>query len=454
MKGKKVWLSAVFAAAILWLIPAQVLAGETVWEGKAKISGRVTIPPGEVLVVKAGTEVEVVPSKDSELFVQGKLIVEGTREKPVRFSPGKEGGPPLWKGITLVGSKESVVSFCVVEGALKGFSLVDSSLKVSHSTFRENRVAFEVNQKSRLEVEGSVFEGNYAGIVVSLSGEALVQNATFRSIRDTGIVVQNGGRGKVVDCTFSEGKKGLFALTNAPLVVEGSRFSSLDVGVVLRQAGKTTEVTRCSFENNQTGILTVQFTACQISDCVIRKNRVGLDAREFSSPHVTHCEFTSNETAVNLFRKSNSLIDFNVFLNNRTAIMIDYSSYPGIFNNNFERNDMHIRLGKFQSGDWEAREGSRRISRREAMRRGSRNMAAFDVKVDYPGRVNARGNFWGTDLGEPSGEEMNLEKIWDGRDFGPVKYEGYGDREYKIDIVDFSDWKRAPVPDAGVRKGS
>ncbi len=198
--------------------------------------------------------------------------------------------------------------------------------------------------------------------------------------------------------------------------------------------------------------MSVQFSFEKISDCTFKNNKSAIDIREFSSPHVTHCDIVGNQLGINLFRKSNSLIDFNVLLNNRTGIMINFSSYPGIFSNNFERNDMHVKLGEFQSGDWEKRAGSKNISGREAARRGSRNIGAFKGERSYPRRVNAKGNFWGTDLGDFESSEVNLEKIWDGNDFGPVTYEGYGDEKYTIDRVDFSEWKREPVKEAGTRE--
>ncbi|NIS75984.1 MAG: hypothetical protein GTO08_12095, partial [Deltaproteobacteria bacterium] len=69
-----------------------------------------------------------------------------------------------------------------------------------------------------------------------------------------------------------------------------------------------------------------------------------------------------------------------------------------------------------------------------------------------PVTIDAKGNFWGSNLGDVESKELNLKEIWDGKDFGPVTYEGFGDETYRVDIVDISGWRKVPVDNAGVRE--
>lgn len=421
------------------------------WGEKVVLGESFTVSRGEKLVVLPGTEIVVKPGNKVAVNVFGNIEIKGKEEKPVRFNPEGDTVPGAWMGIRINDSRENTIQHCSIMGASSGVSLVNASVSLSASSFENCRKGIEINQKSLAKVEGCSFGKNLIGIVASLSGRVEVSSSKFDSIREVGLIVENGGTGLIEGCDVRNGKKGLFLLTNAPVSVLSTTFAHLEQGAIYRQVGKNSSLKRCTFEKNSTGILSVQFSFQVISDCTFKNNKMALDIREFSSPHVTHCRIVSNEVGVNLFRKSNSLIDFNVLLNNRTAVVIDFSSYPGIFSNNFERNDMHIKLGNFQSGDWEKRAGSKNIAGREAAQRGSRNIAVFKGEQSYPEKINARGNFWGTDLGTFETGEMNLEKIWDGRDFGPLSYEGYGDEKYRIDLVDYSEWKSEPVKEAGLR---
>jgi parallel beta-helix repeat protein len=207
-----------------------------------------------------------------------------------------------------------------------------------------------------------------------------------------------------------------------------------------------------------TGILAVQFCFIEISDSSFKGNQAGVDAREFSAPRIHHNRFESNQAAVTLVRKTHARVEKNVFFHNRNCVVVNYSSYPLITGNNFDRNDMSVRLEKFQSGDWEERAGSPKITAEEAAKRGMMNRPAAigqvvsgDQKMVFPKRVNAKGNFWGPDADrDPS--KGTLGKIWDGKKFGPVRYEGFGEGEYAIDVVDFSEESPSPFPDAGPRE--
>jgi parallel beta-helix repeat protein len=217
--------------------------------------------------------------------------------------------------------------------------------------------------------------------------------------------------------------------------------------------GADSAVTRCIFENDGTGVAAVQFCALRIADSVFRGNKTGIAAREFSTPAILHNLFERNGEAVNLFRKSHARVERNVFSHNRNAVVINYSSYPLVQGNNFDRNDMSVRLEKFQSGDWEERAGSPAITAGEAGRRGSRAMPAGVQPAAFPKRIAARGNWWGPDA-DRDAARGTLGKIWDGTKHGPVKYDGFGDAEFRIDVVDFSGEEKSPVKDAGPRAGS
>ncbi len=436
-----------------WGVPT--ISADTTWSGEIVLRRNVVVTQGAVLRVAPGTIVRVEPGKGIGITVLGRLRVEGTSKAPIRFAPETPGAArDVWQGIVLgAGSPgEHLLAGFGVEGAREGVSVTDASARIRDGVFTGCATGIRVNQKASAAVDNCLFGGNDAGSVVSLGGRAVFAGCRLENILGAGIVADKGAAIGVSACLFSRGKTGIFSLTNAPCLVEGSRFLSLEKGIAARQMGKESAVSRCLFENDDTGLEAAQFCAVAVSDSVFRGNRTGIAAAEFSTPRILHNLFERNGEAVSLFRKSHARVEKNVFFHNRNAVVLNYSSYPLIAGNNFDRNDMSVRLEKFQSGDWEERAGSPGTTASEAARRGSRNMRRGVPPASFPRRVNAKGNYWGPDAGrDPAGG--TLGKIWDGKKFGPVKYDGFGDAEYGIDVVDFSGEEASPVKDAGPRAG-
>ncbi len=442
------------AAPVEWEKPT--ISGNTTWTGEILLRQNVVVSPGATLRILPGTSVTVGAGKGIGITVLGRLLVEGEEKGKVTFQAEKPGYTRvLWEGIRLAGGKAAghSLSGFRIEGAKEGIALTDTSGTLSNGIFQGCETAVRGYQKSVTTVDNCIFDGNDAGAIISLGGEGKFQRCRFVNLEGYGIVADKGAVLTVSGCSFSRGKTGIFSLTDAPCKVENSSFLSLEKGVVARQMGRNSILSRCSFENVGAGILAAQFCFLEIADSSFRENLTALDVREFSAPTVHHNRFEANQAAVNLYRKSHAVIEHNVFLHNRNAVVVNYSSYPRISGNNFERNDMSVRLEQFQSGDWEEREGSRGLSGAEAAKRGSRHVGMTAQNVPFPRRLLAQGNYWGPDP-ERDPVRGTMGKIWDGKKFGPVRYEGFGDKEYAIDLVDFSKEAPSPVPEAGPRGGT
>lgn len=446
-------MAAAVAAPIEWTRAA--IDDDVSWSGEIALARSVVVSPKGTLRILPGTKILVPAGKGISLSVSGRLSIEGGGGKDaVLFLPEKPGGArDQWEGIRLIaGEKEpaALVGFRI-EGAREGVSVSGGEARIRDAVFLGCDAGVRGNQRSRVVVDNCLFDGNGTGAIVSLGGEGAFLRSRFTNIRGNGIVADKGASFHVSACAFERGKTGIFSLTNSPCGVEDSSFVSLEVGVVARQMGKESAVSRCEFRNNGAGLLAVQFSSVEVSDSTFRENMAGVDAKEFSSPTVRRNRFEANQVAVNLFRKSHAVVEKNVFFHNRDAVVVNYSSYPRISGNNFDRNDMSVRLETFQSGDWEERYGSREISGGEASERGSQFAAIAGTQAKFPKRVYARGNHWGPDP-ERNPEKGTLGKIRDGKKYGPVRYEGFGDGEYAIDVVDFAEELSSPAPDAGPRQ--
>lgn len=434
----------------------------TVWQGEILLRQGVVVESGAVLRLLPGTTVTAEAGKGISVTVLGRLTVEGTEKAPVVFTatgPEPEAGTAAWEGLRLSGEGEgrhSLAGFRV-ERAREGVSLTGTSASFSSGTFSNCGAGIRGNQKSSATVDNCAFVENGAGAVLSLGARGVFTGCRFETVGSYGIVADKGAQFTAASCIFSRGKTGIYSLTNAPCRIEECSFLSLETGVAARQVGKDSLVSRCRFENNGTGISAVQFCLVEISDSLFRENRTGIEVKEFSTPFIHHNRFEGHETAVHLFRKAHARVERNVFFHNRNGVVVNYSSYPRIAGNNFDRNDMSVRLEKFQSGDWEEREGSPALTAGEASMRGAGNRPAGigqvlsgERKTAFPKRVNAKGNYWGPDA-DRNPEQGTLGKIWDGKKFGPVQYEGFGEKSYEIDVVDFTEESMQPFSDAGPR---
>ncbi len=443
----------------VWKTPT--IRENTVWEGRILLEQGVLVERGAVLRVSPGTTVTAKSGKGVAITVLGRLIVEGSEKSMVAFiSEGETTeGEAAWEGIRLTGEGEESHSLkgFRIDRAREGIALTGSSASLSAGVFSNCGTGFRGNQKSSAVFDNCVFAENGVGAVLSLGARGTFTGCRFDTIDRFGVVADKGALFAIASCTFSRGKTGIYALTNAPCRIEGSSFLSLETGILARQVGKDSLVSRCRFENDGTAVAAVQFCDVEIADSAFRGNRTGVDVREFSAPFLHHNRFEGHEAAVNLFRKAHARVEQNVFFHNRNAVVINYSSYPKIAGNNFDRNDMSIRLEKFQSGDWEEREGSPKLTAGEASLRGSGNRPAGigqvlsgERKETFPKRVDARGNWWGPDA-DRDPAKGTMGKIWDGKKFGPVQYEGFGEKRYEIDVVDFAGESKQPFPDAGPR---
>lgn len=449
------------AAQVSWETPT--IRENTAWQGEILLRQGVVVESGAVLRILQGTTVTAEAGKGIAVTVLGLLVVEGTEKSPVIFTTNgqaPEAGTAAWEGLRLSGEGEGrhTLSGFRIERAREGVSLTGRSASFSAGVFSNCGTGLRGNQKSSAAVDNCAFVENAAGAVLSLGARGSFSGCRFETIGSYGIVADKGAQFSASSCTFSRGKIGILTLTNAPCRIEDSSFLSLETGIAARQVGKDSLVSRCRFENNGTGVAAVQFCHVEISDSLFRENRTGIDVREFSAPWIHHNRFEGHENAVNLFRKAHARVEKNVFFHNRNGVVVNYSSYPLIAGNNFDRNDMSVRLGKFQSGDWEEREGSHKLTAGEASLRGAGNrpegigqMLAGDRKATFPKRVNAKGNYWGPDA-DRDPAKGTLGKIRDGKKFGPVQYEGFGEKIYEIDVVDFSGESPEPFSDAGPRE--
>jgi hypothetical protein len=184
-------------------------------------------------------------------------------------------------------------------------------------------------------------------------------------------------------------------------------------------------------------------------------NETALHNDQYGSAQVEHNLFRGNETALYNNKKSNPKVNLNLFEKNKVVLFCDFSSYPEVKKNNFVDNVMGVKLGIYQSADWEKRSGSKQFMQREASARQSQNPLLAKVPTAFTDVVDVSGNWWGKDTAQltAAGDKGNVTIFHDRHDQPEVSYEkeGYGPGVISLDRVQFAPWLNDAVAGAGVK---
>ncbi|MBT0894903.1 right-handed parallel beta-helix repeat-containing protein [Geobacter hydrogenophilus] len=226
-----------------------VLTEDTVWSGEVFVEGSLTVAPQTTLTLEPGTVVRfrrTVPGDGAGplLLVQGRLVVRGNADAPVRFTtsfPDPLAGE--WQGIILLGSeKKNLLEQCRIEGAAAGIDASFSSVTLKQVTFAacgtgarfqdsivtvsggeasDNAVGMELVE-SESDIRDMVVRGNRLGITVR-GGSLLLEGAGLTDNREAGLT---GAASRLsISGTFSQGNGIGIVLTDCEGKVTGARIA-------------------------------------------------------------------------------------------------------------------------------------------------------------------------------------------------------------------------------------
>lgn len=425
---------------------------ETVWSGEYTVTGPVTVDAGVTLTVKPGTRISF-RGKEARLFISGALTAEGTEEDPITFTrdPRSEEGVK-WGGVALQSAaKPARFSYCTFSGAKTALATVKSSLSLEDCTFEQNGVAVDINMESVAEISKSTFTENEVGLEVRLKSAVKVEKCLFENNSKFAAALSNGAGGRITGSTFREGG-GVLIKQGTNIFLGNNVFSMCRNGIVADQVKHDVRISGNRFEGGEQGIVAVNFSTPWIACSEFRGLDTAVVVTKFSNPLIQNSLFEGNKKAVFANQKSSFPITRNVFRENEVAVHVDLSAYPVISENNFDSNGKDIELGIYMSADWEEKVGSGAISGRQAQQRGSRNLGGVQQPREFPGKVDARRNWWGektTAEMEKLGPEGNVGTIDDYFDRNEVTYPRFGGGSYRLDRVMYDSWEKEPVAEAG-----
>jgi len=173
---------------MMLLSPAFALAGEDgitrlhdqtfnkdqTWSGTVLIDGVVQFAPEANLTIMPGTTVKFTKTDtdkdgigENELYVQGSITANGTKDKPITFTSAEEHKRPGdWGAVNIMVSegRKNELSNCIIEYGYRGFHMHFSKATIRDSQLRNNYLGIQC-QDSQLDVTGCIISGNRGALV-------------------------------------------------------------------------------------------------------------------------------------------------------------------------------------------------------------------------------------------------------------------------------------------------
>ncbi len=419
------------------------LSGTPQWSGEIVMDKTVTVPQGVTLSIAPGTRIRA-SKPEATLVVSGILQARGTAEKPIIFV-----APTGWQGIHFFeASGISELTHVTIDGAATAISSIAAKFALRSCSFSGNGTAIKLLRESYPLVEDCLFVANDIALDNEMKSVATVRHSRFISHKKSAILAAHNSSGPITDNYFEKNKQALTLLQKYPDRVEKNRFIENDTAIFCNQTQTTPKIQHNTFEKNENALINFSFSYPQVEDNRFLNNGTAIRNDQFSSPKISRNLFKGNQTALSNDRKSNPAVEFNQFEQNDLAFFCDHSSYPLIRNNNLLGSRMAVKLGIFQSADWEKRAGSKQIVQQKAMAQNSRNPLLGQVATEFTDQVDVSGNWWGNDTVhlQKATDTSNLKLFHDRFDQPTVIYEGFGDESYRLDRVIYKPCLEKSVP--------
>ncbi len=160
------------------------ISTNTTWSGTVYLKGNIIVDPGVTLQVLAGAQ--ILFEKNSVLYVDGTLDVEGTATSPVLFTNLTASAPGFWGGVQINETATAVVNYANISYASYAIYTFASGVKISNTMFWQDYYGvfgdYETGYLAgnmSLYVHNSTFKYGYVGIFVYHNVSAYLSEASM-----------------------------------------------------------------------------------------------------------------------------------------------------------------------------------------------------------------------------------------------------------------------------------
>ncbi len=181
-------------------MPVRAIEKDTVLSGTVVVEGVLVVPKGVTVTISPGTvvkfkriDVDGDGIGDGEFYVEGGVIVKGTKERPVIFTSAEENPSPKdWKYFFINMAERAQIEWLISEYAFSGVQIHFTKATVRNSVFRHNIDGL------RFSTVRGVFESNL--MVDNVYGVRYEERATEAVLRRNRITGNRVGIFAVTEC--------------------------------------------------------------------------------------------------------------------------------------------------------------------------------------------------------------------------------------------------------------
>ncbi len=281
------------------------------WEGFYSVSGNITIPQGDSLIIGAGTKIRFLG--DYAMIVYGYLACNGAEGDTVLFTsaPANQNQQPnQWQRIRFydAANDNSYLKYTKIEYANDGLyfgwsgALVENCLIQRHQRY------------------GIYFENSYA---------AVIKNTTIRNLGDDGFHLQasyvSARNVNISDYTH----EGAYLNNYSKLTISSSVIQTGQSGVYLENSSNI-QADSCTFTGNTEMALFFHYcySRGKVTNCTIISNYRGIYLYHVSSPQILNNVITQNSwVGIEYYYDCDALIKGNQIISNNYGIIFNSSSH-------------------------------------------------------------------------------------------------------------------------------
>jgi len=162
-------LSALAFAATSW---GGVISVDTTWMGEVYVDDDIRVLPGVTLTIAPGARVKFAQalstktepaywSPETELSVEGVLMIEGSEREPVALIPDEES----WGGIVVAPGGRAALSYTRIERALEGVLVAGGDASLNHTQFNNCDYGLVAGPGSMLDASAVTINHPKVGVV-------------------------------------------------------------------------------------------------------------------------------------------------------------------------------------------------------------------------------------------------------------------------------------------------
>ena len=212
---------------------------DTIWtlmDSPYIIINDITIYPNVTLTIEPGVEIRF--GGNFSLTVNGTLIVNGESNRMVKFTSNTE-MPQAgdWNAIRFYNSQNSKLSYCVVEYAIDGIFVKNSSLEILGCKIYENlKNGINIAENCNLSIKNSIIMSNENGIFSDIDSEVTIENTTI-TYNDHGIHLEGSIQNfQIINNTLSSNEIGIYISDQVNSRISNNSIAYNEIGVLFENA--------------------------------------------------------------------------------------------------------------------------------------------------------------------------------------------------------------------------